>query len=83
MSGPELRVLIDRLAAKESGICSALIAADRGHERPSETREIAKSGDALAQKAVAAWEAAALARQELNARLEYSGTHRPIKRVVW
>ena len=32
-----------------------------------------------------AWEhhKQAVVIKELNARLEYSGTHRPIKRVVW
>ena len=80
MQPAQLTRALAKARAESDAICDALIAAGRGHERPSETRTLA---DPLALR----WQANARTLDTLNAeharRMEWHGSLKRIPRPVW
>jgi len=83
LTAKKLTAAIDAQDKIVRDFLDAMIHAGRGHERMTETRELAARGfDPLASDFVAAMNRAADLETERRARLEYHGKLSPIRRAA-
>ena len=84
MSAGKLKAYTEYWDQQSGQACKALIAAGRGQERGSETREkAANPHDTLAGFWARCSDAAMAAHDELRARRRYHGKDHPIRKPAW
>lgn len=82
LSAPKLQAEHDRRYEAHTEAINTLIALGYGHERYSETETRAKAGEASAQAYMAVWLRYAEVRDEMQRRMEWHGSLKPIKRAA-